>query len=95
MRSRYTAYATGERHYLVHSWSPDTCPPDLTVEPATQWLGLDIIDTERGGALETDGVVEFVARFHGADGPGEQHERSRFGRLDRRWVYIDGEVGKR
>lgn len=91
MRSRYTAYATGARDYLVHSWSPITCPTDLTLDPSIIWTGLDIVDTSRGGALETEGVVEFVARFSDGDGPGERRERSRFGRLDGRWVYLDGD----
>ncbi len=93
MRSRYTAYATGERDHLVRSWSPVTCPVDLKLDPSLRWMGLEIVGSERGGALDADGVVEFVARFVGADGPGELRERSRFGRVDGRWVYLDGEVG--
>ena len=95
MRSRYTAYATGERDYLVHSWSPAACPPDLTLDPGIRWTGLEIVDSDRGGALDAEGIVEFVARFIGTEGPGEVRERSRFGRIDSRWVYLDGGVGRR
>ncbi|NCG38926.1 MAG: hypothetical protein GWP48_15590 [Actinobacteria bacterium] len=92
MRSRYTAYATGNRFYLVHSWSPMTCPIGLALDASIRWCGLEIVDTERGGAFDAEGVVEFVARFVAVDGPGELRERSRFGRLDGRWVYLDGVV---
>lgn len=93
MRSRYTAYATGERDYLVYSWASATCPADLSLEPGVRWTSLDIIDTDRGGALDAEGVVEFVARYVGVDGPGEQRERSRFERVGGRWVYLDADAG--
>jgi SEC-C motif-containing protein len=58
----------------------------------TQWLGLEIVATARGGEREDDGVVEFVARGVTRGAPFAQHERSRFRRLDGRWCYVDGEA---
>ncbi len=90
MRSRYTAYATGDAGYIQHSWHPDTRPAELYIEPGITWTGLEVIDTERGRQLDADGIVEFVAH-HVADGTArELRERSSFVRHEGRWVYVDG-----
>lgn len=92
MRSRYTAYSVGDIAHLERSWHPDARPPDLTLVPGRVWVGLDIVDTDAGRALDAAGVVEFVAHYEGPDGPGAQHERSRFVRHGGSWVYLDGET---
>ena len=93
MRSRYTAFATGNAAYLAESWHPRTRPEAIDPDPAVRWTGLEIVNVEAGGAGDVAGVVEFKASW--ADGltRGVLHERSRFVRLGGRWVYLDGEVG--
>lgn len=98
MRSRYTAFATGDVDHLVRTWHPRTRPGHLTLDPATTWTGVTVVGSERGGVGDSDGVVEFVARFEqpsaGAGrGPvrGRLHEVSRFTRRGGRWVYVDGD----
>jgi SEC-C motif domain protein len=92
MRSRYSAYVLGLTEYLLQTWHPDTRPAALELEP-TQWLGLTVKATARQD--EDHATVEFVARSRGAgEGGGRAHrlhERSRFERLDGRWLYLDGE----
>ena len=92
MRSRYSAYAVGDIAYLRHSWAPETCPAELTLDPTTRWTGLRITDTEGGGALAATGVVEFAAEFDGPAGRGVRAERSTFRREAGRWVYVDAEA---
>jgi SEC-C motif-containing protein len=93
MRSRYTAYVLGVSAYLRATWTPDTCPAELEVDPAApgapRWLGLQI---KRFAALdETHAEVEFVARFKVSGRAHRLHEASRFTRGgDGRWQYIDG-----
>lgn len=102
MRSRYTAFATGDVDHLVRTWHPRTRPDDLTLDPATRWTGLTVVRTERGTGDDTDGLVEFVAAFdEGSDQrsaglgngatAGRLHEVSRFVRRAGRWVYVDGD----
>ena len=92
MRSRYSAYVTGNTDYLLHSWHPAHRPTTVEHNPAQRWLGLKIKNTQDGGISDETGVVEFVARFK-IDGRGHRlHERSRFTRLRGRWVYLDGSV---
>jgi SEC-C motif-containing protein len=91
MRSRYSAFALGDRAYLLRSWHPTTRPTDLTLDPGQRWTHLEILSTTGGGLLHADGTVEFRAHYRTADGrPGSMHETSRFVRENGHWVYVDG-----
>lgn len=92
MRSRYSAYALGERAYLLASWHAQTRPTELSMEPQRRWLGLKVLRTWQDS--ETAAGVEFVARSRLGGGSAERlHERSRFIReADGRWYYLDGEL---
>ncbi|MEU8185291.1 YchJ family protein [Micromonospora sp. NPDC049044] len=92
MRSRFSAFALGDTGYLLRSWHSSTRPEDLELSPAQRWTRLEIIDTERGGLLDTAGTVTFHAHYRDAGRPGTIIERSRFVREDGRWVYLDGDV---
>src|SRR6478609_1494159 len=67
MRSRYTAFVTGDADHLFRTWHPRTRPDDVRPDPGTRWTGLRIL------AAEAD-TVEFVASWEG----GAMHEVSRF-----------------
>lgn len=95
MRSRYTAYVRGEIDYLIATHDVAT---RLGLDRAaiaawsrdTAWGGLEIVATELGGTTDDTGVVEFIARGSTRGIPFAQQERSRFRRVDGRWVYVDG-----
>lgn len=93
MRSRYTAYTLAKQDYLHKTWHPSTRPADLgvAVTDAVKWLGLQIKGTRAGAAGDTEGMVEFVARYK-INGKAERlHEASRFVREGGQWLYVDGE----
>ena len=91
MRSRYSAFALGKEAYLLASWHPKTRPSKVSLDPAQKWIGLSIKSTERGGAADKTGVVEFVARFK-VDGKGHRlHEKSRFEQIAGQWYYLEGD----
>jgi SEC-C motif-containing protein len=90
MRSRYAAFARDDATYLSRTWHSSTRPRGLSLDASRRWIGLHVLGATSGGLLETDGEVEFVARWEDADGSrGRQHERSRFVREWGRWVYLD------
>lgn len=90
MRSRYSAYVLAEANYLKVTWHPDTRPERIELDDV-QWLGLKVKHTTGGGADDTRGTVEFVARYK-VNGRGFRlHEVSRFLKKDDRWLYLDGE----
>ena len=44
MRSRYSAFALSQRDYLLATWHATTRPPQLPLDPETQWMSLVIVD---------------------------------------------------
>lgn len=94
MRSRYCAFVLGREAYLLNTWHFSTRPASLNLDTAApvQWLGLQVFGTSRGARSDTDGVVEFVARYK-VNGRAERlHEVSRFVREQGQWFYVDGRV---
>ncbi len=89
MRSRYTAYVMARTDYLLATWHPTTRPNDLQIDPAVQWLGLDV---RRHVAADDDATVEFVARSKLGGRAHRLHETSRFVRETGRWYYVEGEM---
>ena len=92
MRSRYTAYAVGRASYLLATWHPSTRPASLAVDPATRWIGLEILGRTRGGMLDTVGTVEFRASYRREGARLDQRENSSFVRENKAWFYLDGVV---
>lgn len=94
MRSRYSAYVLQKANYLHRSWSTQTRPTKQSLKKAEPlaWLGLEIIRTEQGGAMDTTGVVEFIAHYQQDEQPAQLHEVSQFARENGRWVYVEGNV---
>ncbi len=93
MRSRYSAYTLGDEDYLLGTWHSATRPAQLDLNSSQQnWQRLKIIDTTAGQAGDDGGEVTFVAIYK-INGRAERlHERSRFGREDKQWRYIDGTI---
>lgn len=99
MRSRYTAFVRGAIDYLMNTHDASTRSKVdraslTTFCRDTGWLGLEIVATDRGGANDSDGIVEFIARGVTRGQPFAQRERSRFRRVDGQWFYIDGTFKK-
>ena len=90
MRSRYSAFALGLGDYLWRTWHPRTRPKRVTLDD-TVWTSLEILDIVDGSERDQVGVVEFDAHFRQGRQRGTLHERSRFERRGRRWLYLDGE----
>lgn len=84
VRARYCAYALGDVPFLVHTWHPLYRPAELRLREGTRYRSLDIV---RAHGQE----VEFTAVLTSPDGQTYRfHERSRFARLEGRWVYVQG-----
>ncbi len=95
MRSRYTAYAKGAVDYILKSCvADDGIDPEATKEwsEKADWKGLEIIRTEKGGAADTEGVVEFVASYVMDGLKDEHHETARFIKKDGSWLYESGDI---
>ena len=93
MKSRYSAYATGNADYIIKTTHPEN--PDFTTERTswkkdidifskhTEFLGLKIIEF-------IDGEEEAYVTFEASLSSGLLTEKSRFLKSDERWLYVDG-----
>ncbi len=90
MRSRYSAFTKHLASYLLHTWHPATRPPELRLDDAMRWEGLEVLAAQDGGPGDKRGMVEFVARFTRDGVPGTLHEISRFRRQGDTWLYVRG-----
>ena len=93
MRSRYTAYVLGDGDHLFRTWHPRTRSDDADPDPRVPSTATNLDARATGGTQNSDGIVEFRARWVSADdGPvqrGQLHERSRFERRAGRWFYVE------
>ncbi|MCF8481966.1 MAG: SEC-C domain-containing protein [Rhodospirillum sp.] len=99
MRSRYTAFSMGKADYIKATLAPgfdeDFNDEDFAESAKqTQWQALEIRDLIQGGPDDTEGWVEFVARFRLHGRPMVHHEKSRFvrGGETNRWLCADSEM---
>jgi SEC-C motif domain protein len=105
MRSRYTAYFKGNVDYLIATLHPKSRRKDdrdsiLQGMKNTRWLGLKIIETQKGANHDRRGLVEFIAKYQPVSEKGlpmmgvvnQLHERSRFIKEKEQWFYVDGDI---
>lgn len=92
MRSRYTAYVLGDDDYLLRTWHPSTRPASVDSGVGPVWTGLQVLASTGGGPDDTQGAVEFMARYRDGTRLGSLHETSRFVREEGAWLYLDGEI---
>jgi SEC-C motif-containing protein len=95
MRSRYTAYVVHDIDYIV-----DTCikddEHDIDVQQTkdwsekSEWLGLKIINTEKGGPSDNEGAVEFTAEYKTGGFKDIHHEVASFKKVNNMWFYDEG-----
>lgn len=99
MRSRYTAFARQNANYLFATLLPSKREKNelksLTRSfRGVRWVELQVLGTERGGATDADGVVEFRAILEAGGAKRAMQERSTFVRENGRWYYVDGEMSE-
>ena len=88
MRSRFSAFRTGDEAYLLRTWHPSTRPPRVEFPRSLRWERLEILRTTGGGLLDTDGTVHFRAHYVERNRPGNMEENSRFVVHDGAWLYV-------
>ena len=99
MRSRYTAYTLHNIDYIAATNDPRS-NEEFDVETSrkwsesSEWLGLDIVSIDKGQASDTQGAVEFIAKFKTEGVERKHHELSYFEKLDGKWFFVDGNTVK-
>lgn len=95
MRTRYTAFATGNMDYIFNTHHEST-RAELDMDSVkswalnSEWLGLEIRETQKGEEKDTEGQVEFKCRFNFNDKEQTHHELSTFRKDSGKWFFVDG-----
>jgi SEC-C motif-containing protein len=94
MRSRYSAHVLQAIDYLWETWDKAqrhrSSREEIRAWAVTcEWLGLEIIATDKGGDADSQGLVSFIARFRQGSQTHEHREISLFKRVSGHWVYVD------
>ncbi len=101
MRSRFSAFARRDAAYLIRTSHPSVRarmrPGDFRDSFALVWTRLEVLDSDRGGRADSEGVVRFRAHYRAGERAGVLAETSRFTRDAGAWVYRDarGELPRR
>ena len=95
MRSRYTAYATGNVDWIIESQSPDGrahVDRDATVEwsKRSTWHRLEILSADQGQPGDAEGFVEFKAYYTLGGEDVTHHEIASFRYEEGSWFFVDG-----
>lgn len=96
MRSRYTAFTKGKVDYLLKTHEPGSRPAKernkmLKWMNSVEWLGLVILNTEKGQIKDSTGKVEFRAIYIEDGFTQAIHEKSIFVKHKGNWLYANGE----
>lgn len=91
MRSRYTAFVRHDIDHIERSCAPETHAAFSRADAVRmveecEWGPLTVMKAEETG---DDGMVEFFLTFRRDGEEWPLHERSRFRRIDGRWLYVD------
>jgi SEC-C motif-containing protein len=94
MKSRYTAYAVGDASYIIKTTHPNNSDYSDDIKSwkssielfskETEFLALEIVEFIDG---EEEAFVTFKAKLSS----GDMVEKSRFLKVDNRWLYENGE----
>ncbi len=99
MRSRYAAFVKQLSDYLINTRHPDKRHLDSPLQLTetfrnTRWLGLSILNKEKGEDTDTTGYVSFAARYQDSQGENTLYERSLFRKEGDQWFYVEGDLNK-
>jgi len=95
LRSRYTAYTKVELEYLYATTHPsqrthyDSEGTRKWAEKS-DWLSLEILDVNDGGAGDDKGQIEFLAHYAKKDKKESHHELALFEKANGIWYFVDG-----
>ena len=95
MRSRYTAYATGNVDWIVESQSEDGrkfVDRKATEEWSKRAEGhkMEILEVQQGGEDDDEGFVDFKAYYTLGGEDITHHEVASFRKEDGTWYFVDG-----
>ncbi len=99
MRARYSAYVGVNIEFIFNTTHPDhrhnyDHQGTRAWAENSDWQGLEIIATDKGGKTDQRGEVEFIARFSEKGVARQHHEAARFIKEKECWYFTEGATVK-
>lgn len=97
MRARYSAFVKGEISFIKSTYNPQELE-QFDEEGITRWAkesewkGLEIRQVQKGKETDSEGVVEFIAKYAIGGVQQNHHEISEFKKIDGKWFFMDGKI---
>ncbi len=94
LRARYSAFVSGNIDYIIETHHPEKrneIDRNSVSEWAkgSQWHGLNVLSVVGGAATDSEGTIEFIAKYT-QDGKSYEHrECSLFKKHDGAWYFFD------
>lgn len=98
MRARYSAYVKHEIDFIVNSCVRTGDKNDIDMDETrrwseeSEWLGLKIHNKSKGDITDTEGTVEFSARYIRNGLKDEYRELASFKKENGEWLYSEGKL---
>ncbi|MFC1673615.1 YchJ family protein [Pseudomonadota bacterium] len=97
MRARYSAHVKKNFDFVANTHAEEVRSTYNTSAAEaqnanTEWVGLEIEETQDGGPDDETGTVLFSARFQEGGQLHAHRELSDFRRENGEWVYVDGKI---
>jgi len=96
MRARYSAFVRGDIDFILSTHHSRTVGDISRAEveewsKQSEWLGLKVVQTQKGQESDGDGIVVFHAQYK-ADGKVQDHwEHSQFEKENGEWKFLDAQ----
>ncbi len=95
MRARYTAYVYSEIDFILKTILPK---PDEKFDEKgirrwsekSEWVSLEIVQTQKGGPDDDTGSVEFIANYRQKEVLRKHHEMASFKKNNGDWLFDEG-----
>lgn len=99
MRARYSSYVVKKIDYIDETQitlDSETFDKEEALKWAesADWMGLEIVSTQKGQTEDNTGVVEFIAHYKDKNSGTElkHHETSLFQKKDGEWKFREGHI---
>jgi len=99
LRARYSAHALSEVEFIYNSVHADK-KNEHSIKgiekwaSESKWLGLNILNTEKGQPDDNEGIIEFQVKYNYKFETFNHHEISYFKKDEGKWFFYDGEPVK-
>lgn len=97
MRARYSAFVKSKIDFILNTIHPEKKAQhdERTLRnwaQKSEWISIEILRTEKGEISDTEGEVEFIAKYRRKGKKEAHHEIAFFKKDEGKWLFYDGQA---